>query len=56
MHVYNLTSICPILLPVYKRAYILTLNVYTLVHFSFALDIKAYLMLWSCHDLKHLIS
>ena len=25
------------------------------VHFSFALDIQAYLMLWSCDDMKCLI-
>ena len=56
MHVYSLTSICLIDFPFMKGVYNLALNVYMLIHFSFALEIKVYLMLWSCDDLKHLIS
>ena len=39
----------------YKKTSV-ALNIYNLVHCSFALHIKAYLMLWSCNDPKHLIS
>ena len=59
MVLYNMTAICPIDYPfigglklIIKHLYVEYLwNLKPLVHFSFTLEIKVYLMLWSCDDL-----